>query len=56
MFINKPEMAKEWASKTNFKKLPEKSKNKKEKKKKAENLNNIEKLSFIYFQLAIVSE
>lgn len=33
MFSNKPEMAKEWASKTDFKKLPMKVKKKKNKKR-----------------------
>ena len=34
MYKNKPEMAKEWSSKTNWKKLPQKVKTKNAKKKK----------------------
>ncbi len=54
MFVNEPEMAKEWASKTNFKKLPEKAKKKNKKKKAEVDYNDIISLADCFYNLTML--
>jgi hypothetical protein len=51
MFVNEPEMAKEWASKTDFKKLPEKTKKKNRKKKAEVNYDEIIILAEYFYSI-----
>lgn len=56
MFSQMPELAKEFAEKTNFSKLPEKAKKKKDKSKcDDEKIEKVLALASVYYELTITS-
>lgn len=55
-FATMPELAKEWASKTNYKKLPEKIRKKKKKKDKSDCVEKVLQFASCFEQCVLISQ